>query len=222
MTASPAQPLAVFDLDGTLTWHDTLLPFLAGYMARHPLKLLRIWRLPAALASYAFGAADRGILKSRVITMAMGGDERELIDGYADDFVAGMHRRRFFRPAALEALAAHRRRGDFLVLLSASPDLYVPRIGALLGFDLTVCTEVRWSADRLDGALVSLNRHGEEKRRVLDELRARHPGSTVAAYGNSAADLPHLGVVDRPLLVNGNRSARRAAAARGVPVDEWR
>lgn len=221
MATHPHQ-LTVFDLDGTLTWHDTLLPFLAGYVARHPLKLLRCWRLPAALLSYVLGARDRGLLKSQVITMVMGGDTRQTIDDWAREFVASMHSRRLFRPAALAALAAHRRSGDFLILLSASPDLYVPRIGTLLGFDLTVCTEIRWLGDRLEGALGSLNRHGEEKRRVLDELRARYPGLSIAAYGNSASDLPHLCVATHPLLVNGNSAARREAASKGVPVADWR
>jgi phosphatidylglycerophosphatase C len=222
MTLPHPRHLTVFDLDGTLTWHDTLLPFLAGYVARHPRKLLRLWRLPGALLSYAVRARDRGLLKSRVITMVMGGDPRTQVDGWAAEFVASMQRRGFFRPAALEALAAHRRSGDFLVLLSASPDLYVPRIGALLGFDLTVCTEMAWSGDLLDGTLRSQNRHGDEKCRVLDDLRARHPGLPVAAYGNSASDLPHLCTANRPLLVNGNAAARRAAAIQGVPVDDWR
>jgi phosphatidylglycerophosphatase C len=222
MTAKHPRQLTVFDLDGTLTWHDTLLPFLAGYVGRHPLKLLRLWRLPIALLRYALGARDRGVLKSRVITMVMGGDLRQDIDDWTRDFVASMHGRGLFRPAALAALATHRRGGDYLVLLSASPDLYVPRIGTLLGFDLTVCTEIRWQGDRLEGALSSLNRHGDEKRRVLDELRARHPELSIAAYGNSASDLPHLCVATHPLLVNGNSAARREAAARGVPVADWR
>jgi phosphatidylglycerophosphatase C len=222
MTVAQPRQLTVFDLDGTLTWHDTLLPFLAGYVARHPGKVWRLWRLPPALLSYVLGARDRGALKARVITMVMGGDTRQDIDDWARDFVASMHSRGFFRPEALAALAAHRRSGDWLVLLSASPDLYVPRIGTLLGFDLTVCTEIRWRGDRLGGALGSLNRHGDEKRRVLDELRARHPGLPVAAYGNSASDLPHLCVATHPLLVNGNSAARREAAAKGVPVADWR
>ena len=44
---------------------------------------------------------------------------------------------------ALAALQVHRAAGDHLVLLSASPDLYVPLIGRLLGFERTLCTEIR-------------------------------------------------------------------------------
>jgi phosphatidylglycerophosphatase C len=222
MTASPGPQLAVFDLDGTLTWADTLLPFLVGYLRRHPARLLRLWRLPAALAGYSFAGRDRGRLKGRLITMAMGGESRRRIEPYADAFVASLHARRAFRPDALGILDAHRRAGDRLVLLSASPDLYVPRIAKLLGFDECICTEVVWHGDRLDGALQTANRRGEEKRRCLAALRTTHAGFSIAAYGNSASDLAHLVEVDRPLLVNANAAARRRAAAQRVPQDDWR
>jgi phosphatidylglycerophosphatase C len=222
MIATTRPQLAVFDLDGTLTWADTLLPFLAGFLRRHPARIAHLWRLPAVLTRYVLAGRDRGLLKARVITMVMGGESRQRIETYADEFVASLHARRIFRPAALVILEAHRRAGDRLVLLSASPDLYVPRIARLLGFDECVCTEVAWRGDRLDGALKTANRHGEEKRRCLATLRAAHAGFSVAAYGNSASDLPHLAEAERALLVNANAAARRRAAAQGVALDEWR
>ena len=91
-------------------------------------------------------------------------------------FVRTLGPRRVFRPAALAALEAHRAAGDHLVLLSASPDLYVPLIGRLLGFERTLCTELRWRGDRLDGALRTPNRRGEEKLRCLEALRPQYPG----------------------------------------------
>jgi phosphatidylglycerophosphatase C len=222
MHAPPHPPIAVFDLDGTLTWHDTLLPFLAGYVARHPGRLLRLWRLPAALWNYFLGAGDRGVLKAAVISMVMGGDERARIDAWADAYVAALRGRGAFRPEALAAVEAHRRAGERLVLLSASPDLYVPRVGSLLGFATTICTEVVWRGARLDGALKTANRRGHEKRRCIEALRAQYPGAPIAAYGNSASDLPHLTEVERPLLVNASGAAQRLAAAAKVPIATWR
>jgi phosphatidylglycerophosphatase C len=221
MNPSTHTPIAVFDLDGTLTWHDTLLPFLTGYLARHPRRLWRLWRLPHALASYSFGGRDRGVLKAALITLVMGGEERSRIDAWVETYVASLPGRGAFRPAALAAVEAHRRTGDRLVLLSASPDLYVPRIGALLGFETTICTEVIWQGDRLDGRLKTLNRHGEEKRRCIEALRAKYAAAPIAAYGNSASDLPHLIEVERPLLVNASAAARRRAAAAKVPIANW-
>ncbi|MGA2187672.1 MAG: HAD-IB family phosphatase [Steroidobacteraceae bacterium] len=218
--------VAVFDLDGTLTWRDTLLPYLMGYAARHPAHWRHLWRLLPALAGYLLGRRDRGVLKSRCIRAVMGGDPRHQIDAWSDAFVAGLQRRHAFRPAALARLEAHRAAGDHLVLLSASPDLYVPRIGRLLGFERTLCTQLEWrtaeaNADRLDGALHSANLRGAEKSKCLAWLRTRYPGLSLVAYGNSDSDLPHLGQADRGLLVNGNGRARRRAAASGIAVADW-
>jgi len=226
MTAScaPASTpsVALFDLDGTLTWRDTLLPFLAGYALRHPVRLLRLWRLPPALIGFLVRDRDRGRLKSTLIRAVMGGDRRDLIEAWAESFVLELEPRRRFRSGALTTLEAHRAAGDHLVLLSASPYLYVPRIGRLLGFERTLCTELQWRGDRLDGALKTPNRRGEEKLRCLESLRGQYPGAPIVAYGNSASDLIHMRRADRAVLIDGSAAARRRATEAGIPVADWR
>jgi phosphatidylglycerophosphatase C len=219
LESTPA--VALFDLDGTLTWHDTLLPFLAGYAARHPMRLPRLWRFAFALTDYAARDHDRGRLKSSAIRAVMGGLHRAQVDAYAELFVLGLEAHRTFRATALATLAAHRAAGDRCVLLSASPDLYVPRIGRLLGFERTICTELRWHGDRLDGRLKSENRRGEEKLRCLEFLRTEYPDASIVAYGNSSADLAHMRRADRAVLVNGSAAARRGAADAGIPIADW-
>ena len=216
-----AQPwVALFDLDGTLTWHDTLLPFLGGFLRRRPHRALKLWRLPLALLRY-WQDRDRGTLKSSVIRMLMGGERRELLDAWARTFVEELKLKHRFRPLALAVLEAHRTAGDHLILLSASPDLYVPLIGRLLGFERTLCTELQWQGDRLDGTLKTANRRGEEKLVCLAWLREQYPHMPVIAYGNSASDVEHLREADRALLVNGDNAARRLAARWNIVVSNW-
>jgi phosphatidylglycerophosphatase C len=212
--------VALFDLDGTLTWRDTLLPFLAGFVLRHPWRLVRFWRLPHALGRY-WQDRDRGVLKSRVIRMAMGGVARARVDAWAEAFVSKMQPKHSFRPLALRVLEAHRAAGDHPVLLSASPDLYVLRIGRLLGFEHTLCTELEWTAGRLDGGLKTENRRGEEKLRCLTWIREQYRGLPIIAYGNSSSDLDHMRRTERALLVNGNSEARGLAAKWNIPVSYW-
>jgi phosphatidylglycerophosphatase C len=220
-TAAPRRSVAVFDLDGTLTWRDTLLPFLLSFLRRHPRRVMGLWRMPFALLSFVAQGRDRGALKSRVIRMVMGGAARTDIDACADAFVDTLRPRHRLRPAALAALEAHRTAGDHLVLLSASPDLYVPRIGRRLGFERTLCTELEWRADRLEGGLRTANRRGAEKLRCLTWLRTQYPDLPIVAYGNSASDLDHMRQADRALLVNGNAAARAQAKQWGIPTSEW-
>jgi phosphatidylglycerophosphatase C len=212
--------IALFDLDGTLTWRDTLLPFLLGYLRRRPYRALGLWRLPTALWRY-WRDRDRGVLKSSVISMLMRGEKRAVLNAWAETFVAGLIPKKRFRPLALAVLETHRASGDHLVLLSASPDLYVPLIGRLLGFERTLCTEIAWKGDRLDGRLKTANRRGEEKLRCLAWLREQYRNLPVIAYGNSASDLDHMRQADRALLVNGDDAARRLAAKWDIAVSYW-
>jgi phosphatidylglycerophosphatase C len=213
--------VALFDLDGTLTFHDTLMPFLLGFVARHPARVAGAWKLAPALASYAL-SRDRGVLKSRVIRFAMGGARHEEIAAYANRFVDGLGPRGAFRAGGLATVEAHRAAGDHLVLLSASPDLYVPQIGERLGFERTLCTEIAWDGDRLDGALRTENRRGREKVRCLEWLRNQYPGAPIIAYGNGGSDLPHLRRADRAVLVNADARSRRLATDLGITVADWK
>jgi phosphatidylglycerophosphatase C len=216
---APAR-VAVFDLDGTITKRDTLVPYLAGWLRRHPGRALQLWRLPGALLRYALLGRDRGRLKTDLLRIVMGPAHRAEVAAWSEAFVASLAPP-FLHPKALAAIRRHREAGDRLVLLSASVDLYVPLIGRRLGFDETICTGVRWDGERLDGGLTTENRRGEEKRRVVEALRARYCGARFAAYGNATSDFDHLAVVEAPLLVNANARARREGRRRGLPCADW-
>ncbi len=226
MAASANRPaeaavVAVFDLDGTLTYRDTFIPWLLGYTLTQP---GRWWRflglLPIGIAA-ALGVRDRGRLKSWLLRALAGGSDGVTLDrwsrAYAEQVVATQ-----LRAEAVAAVRRHLAAGDHVIVLSASVDLYVPRIAALLGVHETICTGVRWREDgRQDGRLATANRQGEEKAAVLRALRIRFAGSSFAAYGNTSGDLPHLRLADHPLLVNGSRRARRLADSLAIPTGEW-
>jgi phosphatidylglycerophosphatase C len=214
------QRLVVFDLDGTITRHDTLLPYVLGALRRTPWRLARLLLVGPRLVAFAAGRADHGALKSSLIKATLGGRSRADIERSTARFVPALLANGV-RADALKAIEAHRARGDVLVLLSASPDLYVPAIGAQLGFAEVVCTGIGWRSERLDGSLTTPNRRGIEKTRCLEALKQRYPGLRTAAYANAASDLDHLAQVDEPLLVSGSRRARLEAARLRIPAASW-
>jgi phosphatidylglycerophosphatase C len=212
--------LAVFDLDGTITRHDTLLPYVLGFLRGHPARTPALLGALPATARFAAGNADHGMLKGALIRAALGGSTREAVAAWTARFVPQLLERGLFTDARA-AITRHRNAGDTLVLMSASVDLYVPQIAHALDFTECVCTEVRWVGDRLDGTLASRNCRGPEKARCLEALRVRYPGTPIVAYGNARSDLEHLRLADTGLLVNGSAHARRAAAAEGLACLTW-
>jgi phosphatidylglycerophosphatase C len=209
--------IALFDLDGTLTRRDSLLPYVFGFCLRHPLRLPRLLTMPWEISRYFFQHHDRGQLKQALIVAGLSGASRNDIARWNRQFVArlirtGMH------PEALKRIALHRARGDYLVLMSASPDLYVPAIARELRFNETICTGVRWDGMVLVGELTTANRRAEEKLRGVQALRERYSGVHITAYGNSASDVIHLRACEDSHLVNGSSGATLEAARAGIAI----
>jgi phosphatidylglycerophosphatase C len=213
--------LAVFDLDGTITRHDTLIPYIALCLHDRPWRWAGVLRALPPLAAFAVGGIDRGRVKASLIKGTLGGLSRSEIARCTDRFVPEVLASRLFADAAAK-ITQHRNAGDRLILMSASTDLYVPAIGRALGFDEIICTGVGWEGDRLRGDLTTPNRRGKEKARCFTALRERYPNLRTCAYGNASSDLEHLRLAEQGFLVNGSTSARRKAATLGVVTVEWR
>lgn len=192
-----------------------------GLLLRQPWRLLRAPLLLPAVAAFLLKRLDHGGLKSAVIRVLLGGVTRAQAQAWTAAYVQQVVPGRLFA-AALAAIARHRAAGDRLVLLSASPDLFVPALAAAMGFDQVLCTGVAWAGDHLEGSLTTANRRGEEKLRCLLALRSAHPGCHVTGYGNSEPDLAHLQACDAAFYIN----PRPAQAARlhsvGIRPVHWR
>ena len=211
--------IAIFDLDGTITRHDTLFPFVLRRLRRRPWQLLRLLVVLPAAVRYLFDR-DRGAIKQSLLRATVRGARRADLDADAREFVRDKIASGCFHDA-LSTIRRHRDAGHVLVLMSASVDFYVPEFGRQLGFDQVICTEVRWDGDKLDGTLASANRQGMEKARCLRLLLDGREGVESFAYGNSGADLPHLVLVKFGRLVNGSNAARREATRLGVTCVDW-
>ena len=192
--------LAVFDLDGTLVRGDTFLPFLISYAWRH-----RRWRplltLPFWLALYACRILSDSAAKQRVLIAFLRGQSRAKVERHAEWFCQSWVRPRL-RESVIERLQAHQQAGDRVILLSASPDPYVPAIGRMLGIEEVLCTRVVRVGDDWEGTLLGENCKGEGKvRRMAEYLKTQSapPGSWT--YGDSPSDLPLLGWVSNGAMV---------------------
>lgn len=216
----PTLQLVFFDLDGTISRRDTMVPYLIGFLVRRPWRLPRLLLAVPAAFRYVFGHKDRGDLKGALIHAVMGGSTSAEVAAWTAEFVPHLLARGLFGDAK-RAVEAHRSQGDHLVLMSASVDLYVPEIGKALGFSETVCSRVRWNGDRLDGHLVSANCRDVEKVRFFNEIRTRLPDARTIAYGNSTPDLPHLDRADQGWMVNPGGRLRAECERLGISPVHW-
>jgi phosphatidylglycerophosphatase C len=119
---------------------------------------------------------------------------------YADHVVA-----HGLRPDVRARVEWHRSEGHELVLVSASPELYVAPIGRRLGFDDVLATRLEVDADgRLTGRLVGANCRGPEKVARLRQWRG--DALVIAyAYGDSAGDREMLALAETAVKIRGAR-----------------
>jgi phosphatidylglycerophosphatase C len=221
VTPETARRVAIFDLDGTLSRRDTFLPFIAGLLTRRPDRWLRLPLLLGPVALFLLRQMDRGGLKGQILHILFGGLPEPAIATWARQFSAAAVQRLMFTDS-LHVLRGHQQAGDHVVLLSASPDLYVPDIGRELGANEVFCTPIAWRGNLLDGRLAGPNHRDEQKLRVLQALRQRLPGLQVIAYGNSEADLPHLLQCEQAVYVNAPPRLAATLTARGLQCVQWR
>jgi phosphatidylglycerophosphatase C len=213
--------LVVFDLDGTISRHDTLLAYLTGFLRRNASRWPRVILSFPALLGFAAGVVDRGQLKAALMKAVLGGCSRKRINAWTTRCVTQLLERGVFADA-LAAVARHRGNEDTLVLMSASPDLYVPELARRLGFTETICTGVRWHGEHLDGSLTTANCQGAEKARCFVALRSRYPQLPTVAYANSSSDFDHLRLADEAWVINPSPSLRREAERAHFRCVNWR
>lgn len=213
--------LALFDLDGTITVRDTYAAYLAGYFLRHPVRWPAAPALVAAVLQFRSGRRDNIWLKERFLVRVLGGATRGEIRQWNRKFLPRLVASGL-RSGARRQIELHRGRGDRLVLLTASLDLYVEDLARRLGLGEVLCTRAEWRDGRLTGRLAGANVKGVEKvRRIADLLGTEREGWHVTAYGDHHSDLPLLRWADRGIVVCPDPVLARAAADAGLEIVRW-
>lgn len=194
--ASSNVVLAVFDLDGTITTGDTLLPFLR-FATRWRFALCAVRAFPA-LIGLALGLHSRDSAKQAVLSAFLRGASRDRLaregEAFARERMPGM-----VRSEAQERLGWHQERGHRCVLLSASPDVYVEPWARAAGFDDVLTTRLEYDADeRFTGRLDGANCRGEEKVRRLEARFGDLAALKIFGYGDSRDDRAFLARCSEP------------------------
>ncbi len=187
------RPLVAFDFDGTLTWRDSFLAFLAWRAGRlrHALGMVRL--APAALAYLR--NHDRTALKGALVAEYLLGARRGDLEARAQTYAA-VTSRKLLRPDAVRCWKGWQARGARLIIVTASPEFVVAPFAHGLGAELLIGTRLAFGeAGEVTGAFDGPNCRGPEK---VARLKAAL-GNDVrleAAYGDSDGDLEMLGLAD--------------------------
>ncbi|MDR3099327.1 MAG: HAD-IB family hydrolase [Paraburkholderia sp.] len=178
--------VAAFDFDGTITTSDSFRAFMldAAGSGRFALAALRC--LPW-LAGIAPGWADRGRTKARFLYAALGPVRREALEAAAQRFV-DTRLPGLLRPEMLARVREHQALGHEVVLVSASPSVYLRKWAAGVGIGTVLASELEWRDGAYTGRLAGRNCWGPEKVARLRAWWGEHAPATLYAYGDSRGD----------------------------------
>ncbi|MDQ3680174.1 MAG: HAD-IB family hydrolase [Actinomycetota bacterium] len=199
----PTHTVVALDLDGTLTRRDTLLPFLCRAVGRGRTYQALLARSLLVVRSMA-GWTSRDHAKEAVLRRLLRGQSVADLERAAEAFAAKVVSRGM-RPEMTERIRAHRRAGHDLVIVSASPEIYVRPLARRLQIDTVLATRLEVDeSGRLTGRLEGANCRGSEKVVRLRDWLGPH-GTLAWAYGNSRGDRELLALADQRVHVGHGR-----------------
>jgi len=210
-----SQGYALFDLDQTLIPWDTQLLFCNWMLQRYPMRrlLMAVFVLFLPLAK-VLGAGGM----KRVFLIYLCGLRADELEKEVEPFVEWLLENHTY-PDMVERLKAETKSGKFVVLTSASPEIYVKEIGRRLGVDAAYGTKFSLGDPvRVFPDLDYENNKGEAKvRRMMAEgvIPSQIPLPHSIAYSDSKADLPILKLCEKGVLVNPSEALRKQGEDEG-------
>ncbi|MBA2554638.1 MAG: HAD family hydrolase [Geodermatophilaceae bacterium] len=224
--SKPTYPRAVtraaafFDLDKTIIAKSSALAFGRPFFHGGLINRRAVLRATYAQLVFMVAGADEDQverMRAHITAMCTGWDVaqvREIVEEALHEIVDPL----IYEEAA-ELIEAHHAEGRDVVIVSTSGDEVVAPIGAMLGADFVVATQMVVVDGRYTGEIEYYN-FGAAKAVAVRDLAARHGYdlSECHGYSDSSTDLPMLEVVGHPTAVNPDKVLRRVALERGWPV----
>jgi phosphatidylglycerophosphatase C len=193
-------PTVVFDLDKVLLGGDASTLFLHGRLRQAPGRLFLLLPAMPLLALLAASSRLRPLGARLMTRIAVGGRAEDDVQHVAAAYREAMTRKPEAAVAeAIAAVRAHQQHGDLVVVATGCEETLARGFLTAIGLgDLDVV-----------GSRAVPPRHalGEAKVALLTERG--YPPPWVAAYSDSASDLPLFAGTPRPVLVNADQKAAK-------------
>lgn len=220
-TSLPATQIAAFfDMDKTLLSASSAVLLVRYMVKRGELARQDVMRFIAAMLRYKMGRLDM-IETTRAIVLELAGQsEAERID----------HTRQWFQEHLIDYVteegrrwvAAHRRLGHRVAMITASPSYTADQLAEHLGMasEDVMATRFEVTQGLFTGRMLEPMIYGEGKLEAARSYAAEHHVDLARSYfyTDSIADRPLLDMVGYPVAVNPDRSLRRLAQEKGWAV----
>jgi HAD superfamily hydrolase (TIGR01490 family) len=188
MQSRPHKVVAVFDFDGTITCADSLLPFCRQLASSFPAFVAGLLACSPILVLFALGAVSNHRAKEVLLRRFLRGHDASDLDRTIAEFIP-KRLDPLLNRAALDRIAWHQSNHHQLIILSASPELYLVPWAGRYGISAVLGTRFDLAASRILGR----NCRGAEKIARLEAFLGPLHEYALHVYADSSSDLPLLG-----------------------------
>lgn len=138
--------VAAFDFDGTISYFDTLLPFLWSFKGAVKTSTSLLWDVPS-YAAYACHLKTRQETKEILLTRFLKDMDFKALEKKAT-FFASEYLPYLIKPQALDCIQWHLSQDHYLVLISANLDLYLQPWSQKAGFQNVISSSLEYDSQR--------------------------------------------------------------------------
>lgn len=185
--------LALFDFDGTLTNSDSYMRFIYTHSSKQRILISQTLLAPM-LVGYKLGWVSKRVARTLVTRMAFSGrsqqELQQLGQRYADEVLPTI-----LLPDMMQRFTRHIQRGDQVVIVSASLDIYMKPWCKTHGVDV-ICGELEATNGKLSGRYVGGDCGGAEKAKRVQQRYHLDDYQTIYAYGDTEDDEALLALAD--------------------------
>ena len=175
--------ILIIDLDNTIISCDSFKLFLYRWFLKKPKNFfLNIHKLMLFFFLFKVNLINRTELKKRFLVIAFMKTKKKEIQKFGNNF-AKIIIKKYLKKKAKNMI---NKKFKKKILISASPDFYVKKIGILLGFDEVFSTKVILDKNKV--SIKGMNCYGKEKLRIIKKLKLNRQRTIF--FTDSASDLP--------------------------------
>jgi HAD superfamily hydrolase (TIGR01490 family) len=223
IVAGGPKAAAFFDLDKTILAKSSSFAFARPFYKEGLIGRTDVVRSAYAQFVYLASGADHDQMEtmreymSKLVTGWDADKVQQIVGETLDDIVDPM-----VYEEAVQLIAEHKAAGHDVIIISSSGTDIVEPIGARLGADLAIGTQVAIEDGEYTGEIIFYAygpNKAEAMRSLADERGYDLPSSY--AYSDSHTDAPMLEVVVHPVAVNPDAELRKLAGERGWPIRDF-
>nr|WP_314264477.1 HAD family hydrolase [uncultured Moellerella sp.] len=187
--------LSVFDFDGTLTYHDSFIPFLKFAFGKKYF-FSQLIKLVLPTLQCAGRKLTRDQLKAVLVKTYLTGIDESWLKTKANEFCA-LYWNKLMRPTGLLAVAQERHSGAEVTICSASPELVLEPFANKLGIKL-IATQLEVENGVLTGRINGQNCRCGEKVKRLEQRYGDLSQYNLRAWGDTRGDHELLAAAQAP------------------------